>query len=471
MQPKVLFDLSSLARWSGPAVGIMRAQQQLARHAHANEPDVVFTVFDPFAGKPRAIRSEWVEDIIENRVSFEPALIPNPSNGQRSLLHRMPRWLSDIYLLITKFRRKRLSWAQGRLAQAKGKPLPHIERMVRRLVKPGERTRYFNPDGSLRLCPPMESLLDDSLEIAGGDVFVGAQAGWYHVDVEGLNRLKAETGLRHVVLCYDIIPILFPQWFSERDGAIFRAYYDKVFSSAERIIFNAHSTERDARAHCRSLGFELADTRVVPLGCDVPARDGEADEEALPEGLEPGRFAMFVSTIEPRKNHQILVDAWRRLAQDGIVAATGFKLVFVGRNGWHMEDFFARLAAEPEHGRSILHLEGIDDATIRALYASAAFTLYPSTYEGFGLPPVESMLAGTPVIASTGGAVNEVVGEAGIRLDPGDVDGWFREMRRMIEDEAYRAEWTIKARTYKPVTWREAGERFFAAVREPTQRG
>jgi glycosyltransferase involved in cell wall biosynthesis len=175
---------------------------------------------------------------------------------------------------------------------------------------------------------------------------------------------------------------------------------------------------------------------------------------------------LYVSTIEPRKNHRRLVEAWRRLAADGVLRG-GFKLVFVGRRGWMMDEFFAALEANPEYGRSILHLAEVSDEVLRSLYRGAAFTLYPSIYEGYGLPPVESLLAGTPVIASSGGALAEVVGGSGVILDPADTDGWHREMRRMIEDTAYRASWEERARLHQPTSWDEAARRFFAAAAEP----
>jgi glycosyltransferase involved in cell wall biosynthesis len=132
-----------------------------------------------------------------------------------------------------------------------------------------------------------------------------------------------------------------------------------------------------------------------------------------------------------------------------------------------VEELFARLEAEPEFGRSIIHLTGVSDEVLASLYAGAAFSLYPSIYEGYGLPPTESMQAGTPVIASTGGALAEVVGDNGVRLEPHDREGWHREMRRMILDTDYRAEWAARARAYRPIDWSEAGERFFDAVTAP----
>jgi glycosyltransferase involved in cell wall biosynthesis len=160
------------------------------------------------------------------------------------------------------------------------------------------------------------------------------------------------------------------------------------------------------------------------------------------------------------------MEAWSKLIADG-VPREDFKLVFVGRAGWMMDDFFAELAANPQFGRSIIHLDGVPDTLVRTLYANAAFSLYPSIYEGYGLPPIESMLVGTPVIASNGGAIPEVVKGACLCLDPADSEAWHRAIGRMISDHAYRQTWADRARAFKPTSWREAAEQFFAAVEEP----
>ena len=462
---RLLLDLSSLVRWRGPTVGMMRVQQQLARYARAERPDVIFTVFDPFVNRPRAIRPEWIDPVLRGEASVEPALLWNPGENEGRFLRRLPRAFGEASLWITRFRRKLLSEAERDLLRSPGRTSPAAERKIRRLMKEGERSLYLNADGSLRPCPPLDMILDDSLKLRAEDVFIGAQSDWYHVDVEALATLQKRAGIRHVVLCYDIIPILFPQWYKAKDASAFKEYYRRAFASADRLVFNARSSERDARDYCRSLGFDLRDSWIVALGSDLATAPQPAGN--LPGGLERGQFAVYVSTIEPRKNHRLLVDAWKRLAADGLVEATGFKLVFVGRRGWMMDDFFDALSAEPVFGRSILHLSGISDETLRSLYAGAAFTLYPSIYEGYGLPPTESLQAGTPVIASTGGALAEVVGGHGVSLDPGDSEGWYREMRRMIADPAYRELWATRARGYEPVSWAETGAQFFAAAGAP----
>ncbi len=446
---------------------MMRVQQELARYARSHRSDVVFTVFDPFANRPRAMRPEWIDPFLRGEASVEPALLWNPGEKDGGMLRHLPRAFGDASIWLTRFRRKLLAEAERRILSAPGRRDARAEDHLHRLMKNGERSLYINEDGSLRPCPPLDMILDDTLSLAPGDVFVNAQADWYHVDIDTLARLQRTIGLRHVVLCFDIIPILFPQWYKPKDARIFEEYFRRAFRSADRVVFNARSNAEAAGEYCRSQGFELGDRRIVPLGADIPSE--RATPSNLPAGLEPGRFAAFVSTIEPRKNHQLLIDVWRHLVAEGVIEATGFKLVFAGRRGWKMDGFFERLEAEPEYGRSLIHLGAVPDGTLRSLYAGAAFTLYPSIYEGYGLPPTESMQAGTPVIASTGGALGEVVGANGVTLDPADSAGWLREMRRMIVDLAYREHWAAQARAYRPISWNEASALFFSSATEPFQ--
>ncbi len=127
---------------------------------------------------------------------------------------------------------------------------------------------------------------------------------------------------------------------------------------------------------------------------------------------------MFVSTIEPRKNHAMLLNAWRELLDRGIPQAHDFKLVFVGREGWMVDEVMAALADRRVHHDTVLHLKGCDDDVLSALYANAAFCVYPSHYEGFGLPLVEGFARGRATIASSGGSLAEVAGGIANVLDP-----------------------------------------------------
>src|SRR5262249_46639184 len=169
-------------------------------------------------------------------------------------------------------------------------------------------------------------------------------------------------------------------------------------------------------------------------------RDGEETTPGLmPDGLEAGRYALLVSTIEPRKGHRLIYDAWVKLVEAGIPQRSRFKLVFAGREGWMVGDLMRDLRHDPHIAGTLELLTDADDATVAALYRNAAFCLYPSRYEGYGLPVIEAFRYGKAVLASTGGAVPGVVGDLSPCLDPGDREAWQRMLGTWIEDPAARA--------------------------------
>jgi glycosyltransferase involved in cell wall biosynthesis len=182
-------------------------------------------------------------------------------------------------------------------------------------------------------------------------------------------------------------------------------------------------------------------------------------------GLQPGKYILFVSTIEPRKGHRMLLAAWRRLKRESVIQDYGFKLALVGRPGWLVDDLLADLAVEQETG-SLVVLSDIDDGELAAIYRDCAFCVFPSEYEGFGLPVVEAFQYGKAVVASTGGAVPEVVGGLMPCLDPKDVDAWTSTIRQWItQPDVLQAYEEVLRTSYRPMSWEEAATRVFETVR------
>lgn len=145
-------------------------------------------------------------------------------------------------------------------------------------------------------------------------------------------------------------------------------------------------------------------------------------------GLGQQPFILSVGTIQPRKNYQRLIQAFAAL--DPTLA-----LVIVGGKGWHYETIFDEVARCGLIGR--VHFLGFTaDADLPALYSAASLFVYPSLYEGFGLPALEAMACGTPVVASNQSALPEVVGEAGVLVDPCDVDAMAAAMSNLLADTA-----------------------------------
>lgn len=173
--------------------------------------------------------------------------------------------------------------------------------------------------------------------------------------------------------------------------------------------------------------YLAADSRFHPRGIDVltPA--------LLGLGLTPGGYVLSVGTLEPRKNLTTLFAAYAGLPAP---LRQRFPLVVAGMSGWKTEGLMK--AAEGLISRGELRLLGfVADELMPSLYAGAAAFCYPSRYEGFGLPALEAMASGVPVITANVTALPEVVGDAGIMLDPDDVEGLTERLRQLLEDRLY----------------------------------
>jgi glycosyltransferase involved in cell wall biosynthesis len=233
-----------------------------------------------------------------------------------------------------------------------------------------------------------------------------------------------------VVTIYDLSFILFPKGFKYSKRLYLTLLTCPSARSAKRIITISESTKRDT---VRLLGVSPEKVDVVYCGVDkpfCPLPEREVASFRQKRGL-PERIILFVGTIEPRKNVARLVEAYSRL-RDGQV-----KLVIGGARGWLYEEVFARVE-ELELTGDVLFPGYIPPAELPLWYNAAELFVYPSLYEGFGLPPLEAMACGTPVITSNVSSLPEVVGEAGLTVDPMNSEGLAEAMNQVLSDGILR---------------------------------
>jgi alpha-1,3-rhamnosyl/mannosyltransferase len=184
--------------------------------------------------------------------------------------------------------------------------------------------------------------------------------------------------------------------------------------------------------------FGTAPERIVstPLGVDARffPRTADATRTCLASlDLTHGRYFLAVGTLEPRKNLTTTVDAHARLPQR---VRAAYPLVVAGMSGWRHGAISRRLDMARSRG-DVRLLGHVGDEALPSLYAGAAMLTYPSLYEGFGLPPLEAMASGVPVAVSNCASLPEVVGDAGILIDPHDVEGLTAAMLRTVEDTRF----------------------------------
>ena len=244
-----------------------------------------------------------------------------------------------------------------------------------------------------------------------------------------------------VVTIYDLSFLLYPESF-KRSKRFYLGLFTRLSARrARRIIAISESTKRDV---VRLLGVPPEKVEVVYCGIDdafrplPPQSWGERGEVAAfrsKRGL-PERFILFVGTIEPRKNVARLIEAFANLQT---CKPAHLKLVIGGAKGWFYEDVFARVEELGLEGE-VMFPGYIPVSELPLWYNAAELFVYPSLYEGFGLPPLEAMACGTPVVTANTSSLPEVVGDAGLTVDPLDVEGLAEAMRRVLDDEALRQE-------------------------------
>ncbi|AZO15239.1 glycosyltransferase family 1 protein [Mesorhizobium sp. M2A.F.Ca.ET.043.05.1.1] len=464
---RLVVDLTSMARWLGPPVGLVRVQRHYSAAAAAfTASDVAFTVFDPVDRVLRQVSPQLAAEIIAGDISCDMHFHPDPARVKVQFYDRWPNWARQALMAIIRPRRILITEIGAFTRHNPDSSLvPLLERIENRLMKPNERRLVARDDGSRVRIVPLRTVAGNKYEPAPGDHLLLMNNDWSHTDIGVISRACRSAGARLIVLLNDIIPIQFPEWYKPHDVTRFTDYVNLAIRLADRFILTSKRVTADMEEHAAGLGLHLPDLKLVPLGCDS-ARKSKADG-SLPDGLEAGRYILFVSTIEPRKNHSLLMDVWRRLVQDGTVAHSGMKLVFVGRSGWMVDGVLEKLHSHPDYGQSLIHLDNVDDGTLSLLYQDSAFCVYPSLYEGYGLPPVEALAYGKALIASTGGAIPEVVGPFGLCLDPLDVEGWEKAMREWITSPEARTCYEAKAGEFVARSWELAGRETLEATLAP----
>jgi glycosyltransferase involved in cell wall biosynthesis len=277
---------------------------------------------------------------------------------------------------------------------------------------------------------------------------------WHHLHWPSVERIAPELDLVHataatvppqrklplVVTIYDLFPLLAPAQFTKRGVRVMTKGIELARRHADAVICPSEGTLED----CLADGFSTEQLHLVPLGVERHEVT-EVDRARVRSRYALDRpYLLWVGTIEPRKNLPTLFDAYRKLGP------VDEDLVIVGPPGWGPE--LEHLAADM--GDRIRHLGFVAAEDLPAIYAESRAFCFPSLREGFGLPPLEAMSHGIPVIASSGTVSEEVVSDAGVLVPPHDVDQWVDALRALLGDAGLRdqvgAAGRDRAKTY---TW------------------
>jgi glycosyltransferase involved in cell wall biosynthesis len=451
---RIVLELGTSYAFRGPAVGVVRTERKFAEYLLSRDDiELAFCRLD------LTNRCFLEIDRVDAKAIIGPA---GPSDDEVEANQPETRTLKA-----------------GAKAATRGLASAVLERFPESLQRDARTTLRGGKDlvvGSARFAigclrsivsrdkpPANDSIaLLDPFQFRHDDVYISMGMDWEYNDFDLLARERQRVGFKSILFCYDTIPIRFPHLTSSRAAIIFPAYLCGIARAADRVVAISETSRRDFLAFLGGTDAPRPPVEVVPLGTDVMS-EFEAARSPSPD-LEGSPFVLFVSTVEVRKNHEILYYTWERLIEKH--GDRSPLLIFVGKVGWSVDDLVDRIRTNPVVKDRIRIYNDLGDQELTWLYRNCLFTVFPSLYEGWGLPVVESLALGKPCLISTAPAVVEASQGMATAIDPHDLPTWVAAVEHLWLDPEARDLAARRLQAFHAQTWREHGEALVAIARE-----
>lgn len=437
----IYFDLTSSALWGGHPVGIIRVERGAfeglrQRLGSAVQPVIFHQKLKTYF----AIRPDILELLIRRRATLNMDMVI-PSEVDRELSsNRMnsASWLR-IFDAVQEWSAK------------------ESEKAERDMCEDWRRHVVPNQFGSTSVFVPFFSAVSGPVYPTVGDSVVSCGLDWDDKDICAIEALKRFNGFSYIQFIYDVVPVRYPQFVVPEIREKIAAFFHRVAKVADFYLCISDTTLREWSDWLDDNGYGIPPSAVISLAVDirqVPAKTPPA--ERLPSPLRGKKFALYVSSIEPRKNHLTVYLAWKDAVRQGVLDPEEHKLVFIGMTGWLSADLMRAIEADRELSESIVILHGVSDAELTGLYAACRFSIFPSFHEGFGLGLAESLNQGKFAVSSDRGALPEVGGKFAEYLDPDDIPAWSAAFALYMSDDAALASRERRLNQYTTIDWRVA---------------
>ncbi|MBX2853477.1 MAG: glycosyltransferase family 4 protein [Rhodobacteraceae bacterium] len=268
-----------------------------------------------------------------------------------------------------------------------------------------------------------------------------------NINPSALDLLKGVGVAKFVAFVHDVIPVDYPEFVVANGARQFSAKLDALAKHADAFIFNSQYTSDRSLIRFAERSHRRPPSMIAHLGLsDI----WEKPYEGPPLSAHP--YFVTLGTIEPRKNHLLLLNIWRRLAES---LPNPPHLHVIGWRGWENENILDFLDRSSVMGQSVFEHPSDSDERVKGWIAGAQAVLYPTFVEGFGIPIVEALVSGTPVICSDLPVLREVGGDAPDYIDPLDGPGWEARIRAYRHnDHPLRLSQLDRIQNYAPPTWR-----------------
>jgi len=243
-------------------------------------------------------------------------------------------------------------------------------------------------------------------------------------------------GVRKICTVYDLVWLRFPETMTAKNLLVHRMFARKAVDNADQVVVISRSTGEDL---VRLMDVSPGKIKLVYPGIDERYKPEDAEKAAEYISVKygvPRRYMAAVATLEPRKNLRLLVDVLQILKSAGELTCA---LLIAGGSGWKNSNLHREVQAAGLTEHEIRFLGYVPDEDLRSFYSGAQVFLFPSLYEGFGIPPVEAMACGTPVVASDARPMPEVLGDAAILQSPTNANRFAEAIGKVLADKSLRS--------------------------------
>ena len=289
----------------------------------------------------------------------------------------------------------------------------------------------------------------------GTDIFFDMDSVWNKFDQrrQQVYDHLHKRGVKIMTLVYDILPITFPMYFHEDTVVHFILYLSAVLTYSDVVVVNSNTTKKLLEELCLQRKIPAKKICVVPLGADFSDK-GETNLAAISERVLKAAeqpYLMMMGTLEPRKNHKLLLDAFDRGLND-----LPINIVIAGRIGWNVDSLIDRIRNHPKLDERVFFIEKPSDDEVRYLYQHAYGLVFASFGEGYGLPLVEAMHYGKLVFASDISVFREIGKNGCLYFDPYRADTLVEQVKAALNNQYISEEYKERIKKLHVTTWEEA---------------
>jgi glycosyltransferase involved in cell wall biosynthesis len=277
-------------------------------------------------------------------------------------------------------------------------------------------------------------------------------ADWHGSDENFIASVEEwrKNGVKLIQISYDMLPVVTPQYSGHSTQSFIR-YVSRIYPLCNEIITISENTKLDVAHWLEGHNLPAPRISVIRLGEDFKATQSQKPDNATFTKTigNSSNFLLCVGTIEARKNHALLYYTYKLAKQRAIELPP---TVIVGRRGWKTDDICELMTTDPETKNSLIILQSISDEELSWLYEHCIFTIYPSFYEGWGLPIAESISHGKTCIASNTSSMPEIAGDLINYFSPASADECLLAITKLIKPKNLKMA-EEKLRKYKPTSW------------------